>query len=421
MCVSECEIAATSIHPTAFSRRCRYTIAMQITRSKMQVSSVTHVRWVVLLLAIMLHALAIEWAGGHIGLPAMHSPSQTALIAQLHAAQTLHAARVATPNAAAAPKPDRPKPAAKRAPSSSRKRTSISAEPPLSQPAPAAAQTPEAETAMQSADHSVPPDGTPLPAVSSQADMPQQVALAAPALPHGDNSEAVQKKANKSYRVSLLPSAQLDYDVVALRDGQKVYGRGKIDWQSDGGNFTIDGEAGILFFTLLSFKSSGVVDDFGVSPVLYSEKRFRKSETNTHFHRERNTISFSASTASYPRKGGEQDRASIVWQLAGIGRGDGEKFVPGEEINFFVAGVRDAETWQIRVVAEEEIDTYLGKTKAWHVVRMPRPGSYDQKIDIWLAPQQGWYPVKLRYTETSGDYLDMSLSNLKLAADEAQR
>src|SRR3569832_2338956 len=185
MCVSECEIAATSIHPTAFSRRCRYTIAMQITRSKMQVSSVPHVRWVVLLLAIMLHALAIEWAGGHIGLPAMHSPSQTALIAQLHAAQTLHAARVATPNAAAAPKPDRPKPAAKRAPSSRRKRTSNSAEPPQSQPAPAAAQTPELETAMQSADHSVPPDGTPLPAVSSQADMPQQVALAALALSFG--------------------------------------------------------------------------------------------------------------------------------------------------------------------------------------------------------------------------------------------
>jgi hypothetical protein len=55
-----------------------------------------------------------------------------------------------------------------------------------------------------------------------------------------------------------------------------------------------------------------------------------------------------------------------------------------------------------------------GKTNAWHVVRIPRPGSYDQKIDIWLAPQQGWYPVKIRYTETNGDFLDMSLSNVQL-------
>ena len=48
-------------------------------------------------------------------------------------------------------------------------------------------------------------------------------------------------------------------------------------------------------------------------------------------------------------------------------------------------------------------------------MRIPRQGSYDQKLDIWLAPQQGWYPVKLRYTETNGDYLDMALSKLTLA------
>lgn len=378
-------------------------------------------RWIVLLLAIMLHVLAVEWADGHIGLPALHSSDQTAFTVQLHAAHTLHAASDTVPHAAVPPKPDRPKPAAKRAPrSSSNKKTAVIGEPQMTQPAPAVEQASETETAIQSSDYSAPPDDTPFPATSLQAGMPEQPATAAPAMPPGDNSDAPQKNANTSYRVNPLPSAQLDYDVEALRDGQKVYGRGKIDWQSDGSNFAIDGEAGILFFTLLSFKSSGVIDDFGVSPVLYSEKRFRKPETNTHFHRERNTISFSASTASYPRQGGEQDRASIVWQLAGIGRGDGEKFVPGGEIDFFVAGVRDAETWQMRIVGEEEIDSYQGKTKAWHVVRMPRPGSYDQRIDIWLAPQQGWYPVKLRYTETSGDYLDMSLSGLKPAAEEAQ-
>jgi hypothetical protein len=51
----------------------------------------------------------------------------------------------------------------------------------------------------------------------------------------------------------------------------------------------------------------------------------------------------------------------------------------------------------------------------WHVVRMPKPGSYDQKLDFWLAPQHEWYPVKLRYTETNGDYLDLSLSAMRVA------
>jgi hypothetical protein len=47
------------------------------------------------------------------------------------------------------------------------------------------------------------------------------------------------------------------------------------------------------------------------------------------------------------------------------------------------------------------------------VVRAPRPGSYEQKLDIWLAPQHWWYPVRLRFTETNGEYLDMAVTALQ--------
>lgn len=241
-----------------------------------------------------------------------------------------------------------------------------------------------------------------------EATTPIPVAAVAPAAPSGS--------AAARYKIDPPPSAELKYDVQALQEGQTVYGHGKLLWQSEGKHYIASGDAGVLFFTVLNFKSEGEINEFGVAPVLYSEKRFRKSATNTHFHRERNTISFSASEMSYPRSGGEQDRSSIIWQLVGIGRGDAGKFLPGAEINIFVAGVRDAETWHIQVIGQEEIEVGAAKTNAWHVARAPRPGSYDQKIDIWLAPQQEWYPVKIRYTEKNGDYLDMLLSNIDLAA-----
>lgn len=235
--------------------------------------------------------------------------------------------------------------------------------------------------------------------------------------PESNAEEKTDVKADvPPYKVSIPPSAELKYKVQALRDGQIVYGSGKISWNSNGGNYTVNGEAGILFFTLLNFTSAGVIDNFGVAPVIYSEKRFRRPGTNTHFHRERNTISFSASTATYPRKGGEQDRASIVWQLTGIGRGESDRFRPGTEIDFFVAGVRDAAHWRVRVIGEEEIEIGSGKVSAWHVVRIPKQGSYDQKLDIWLAPQHEWYPVKIRFTESNGEYLDMLLSDIAIAA-----
>ena len=209
------------------------------------------------------------------------------------------------------------------------------------------------------------------------------------------------------------PSAQLKYDVQALRDGKVVYGSGKIAWRADGERYQVDGEASVLFFTVLNFQSVGAIDAFGVAPELYSEKRFRRPESLTRFERNSRLIRFSASDASFPRADGAQDRASIVWQLAAIGLGDPGRYTPGAALELFVAGVRDAEPWLIQVIGLEQTDTPAGSTEAWHVVRAPRPGSYEQKLDIWLAPQHWWYPVRLRFTETNGEYLDMAVTSVQ--------
>ncbi|MES2537797.1 MAG: DUF3108 domain-containing protein [Pseudomonadota bacterium] len=352
-------------------------------------------RWIALLIAsALLHVVAIEWIGGKLGIPALREHDPAELVAQLLAPPP------ATPPAAA-PTPPRPKPAAKPKP----RRIA---------PPPAPATPPEAAIDA-SGTLPLPPADINAVAAGTVADIPAATEIVPPADTVLANEETETPDVPR-HKISLPPSAELKYDVQSLNDGKTYYGSGTITWQSAGENYTVDGKVEMLIFTLLNFKSAGLVSDAGVSPLLYSEKRWRKSATNTHFHQERNTISFSASTATYPRTGGEQDRASIVWQLAGIGRGDSDKFVPGAEIDFFVAGVRDAETWRIRVIAYEEVDLGIGKTGAWHVVRIPRKGSYDQKLDIWFAPDKGWYPVKVRYTETNGDYLDLSLTRLTAGA-----
>ena len=56
----------------------------------------------------------------------------------------------------------------------------------------------------------------------------------------------------------------------------------------------------------------------------------------------------------------------------------------------------------------------IGTLQTWHLVRIPKPGSFDDRVDIWLAPQHEWYPVKVRYTDLrpEGDYIDLALSAL---------
>jgi hypothetical protein len=368
-------------------------------------------RWALLLAAsLLLHVIAFNWADGRIGLPALRDQTPTVISTEL-----LSMPPPSVPVAAVPPVPDKATP--KPRPKLRSRRANAKPASSVPEPAPQVAETaPDVPPAgMEAPGTSIEP-ATEMPA-SASSETPNP-APAAVAEQKPEQAKTDEKAAQQTihYKINPPPSAELKYDVQALREGQTVYGHGKINWQAAGNNYTVTGEAGILFFTVLNFRSEGMIDEFGVSPVLYSEKRFRKSETNTHFHRERNTISFSASTVAYPRKGGEQDRASIIWQLAGIGRGDADKFTPGADIDLFVAGVRDAETWRIHVVGREDIEVGTGKANAWHVVRIPRPGSYDQKIDIWLAPEQEWYPIKLRYTETNGDFLDMSLSNMHFLA-----
>ncbi|RJG04945.1 DUF3108 domain-containing protein [Noviherbaspirillum cavernae] len=347
---------------------------------------------VVLCASALLHVLFFNWAGGRIGLPAMSQPEEKIITTELRAAPEIKPP--APPEPKPAVKPPKPKARPKPRPR------------PVAPPPPS---PPIAETAAETPS-SMPIAGMEAPGTSVEA-AAEVAPAAAVAAPPAD-APAPQDEQAASYKIDPPPSAELKYDVQALSKGQTAYGHGKISWASAGNSYSIDGEAGVLFITLLNFRSEGMIDEFGVSPVIYTEKRFRRPETNTHFHRERNTISFSASTQSYPRQGGEQDRASIVWQLASIGRGDAGKFSPDAEIEVMVAGVRDAETWRIRVIGQEEIEVGTGRMLAWHVLRIPRPGSYDQKLDIWFAPQHEWYPVKLRFTETNGDYLDMSLSKV---------
>jgi hypothetical protein len=228
-------------------------------------------------------------------------------------------------------------------------------------------------------------------------------------------SSAQESDAKPRHVFSAPSPANLQYEVRAFRDGSNWFGKGNFRWETAAGRYAIHGEATVtLLFsiTVLNVTSEGLLGEQGLAPVTYSEKPFRRSLTQTHFQHEQAKISFSASQASYPYRGGEQDRISTIWQLAGIGRGDARQFVPGEQIDLFVAGTRDAEQWKIKIIGEEEVDTDAGRRRAWHVTRTPRRGSYDHALDIWLAPQDDWHPVKIRYSYANGDWLELSLARL---------
>lgn len=364
-------------------------------------------RWLVVgLLSLLLHAMTLSWVGKHLGgtTPAADDAAPEVLRTMLVQAQPAPAAAPSRLRRQAMPAP-KPKPARPQPPQSAAE----SAPPPA--PATPAAGAPAAVSGATIAE---PGAGSAAPTTTAASTGLADAVFSDPgqATPGPAATQSVPAAESHHYKVDPPPSATLHYDVEAQRDGQMVYGNGSITWQFNGSHYMINGKAGILFVSLLDFSSRGQLDAFGIAPEQYSEKRFRRPQTETIFNRERNLISFSASGKSFALQGGEQDRASIVWQLAGIGRGDAARFARDAQIPLFIAGVRDGTTWNIVVIGEEEIDVGLGKLHTWHVRRVPRAGDKDQTIDIWLAPARNWYPVRLRYTEANGEYLDLSLARI---------
>ena len=254
------------------------------------------------------------------------------------------------------------------------------------------------------------PPATPAPVEAPPApptpEAPAPAAPAAPAVPE-----------IRRYKVDMPPPATIKLDVARTdKDGAEWSGEAVLAWQLNDDTYKIQVEAGIrVVFTrvnLVVLHSEGAVAATGFAPIRMTEKRRGRSLTATHFNWGENKLTFSASQAAYPLVPGAQDKASIPLQLSAIARGDAKQL--SGDIDIFVGEDRDASVYRFRVVGQEEIDTRLGKLQTWHLTRPPLPGSYKSTLDIWLAPQHGWYPVRIRNTEANGAVTTQTVNNIVL-------
>lgn len=211
----------------------------------------------------------------------------------------------------------------------------------------------------------------------------------------------------------LPPSADLHYELQARQRGFSLKGEAIVTWRAGDGKYNIKAESKVpVLGTITDDRSSGAIDAWGLAPAEFVEKRMRKDPTTATFDRDAKSLSFSESKQVYRLKGGEQDRVSITWQLAAVARAAGDKFKAGSKWSFFVAGRRDAESWVFEVVRREKVRTGLGEVDAVLVSRQPVADKKEQSLEIWLAPQHEWYPVKLRYQEGEKEQIEQTLNTV---------
>ena len=206
------------------------------------------------------------------------------------------------------------------------------------------------------------------------------------------------------------PSAELTYALQARHSGLTLGGEAIMRWSASATRYevTVDTKAS-LFGKLLASHSEGEVGAYGLTPTQMSEQRLRKPPFSVTFGRNDQTIRFSESGTTYPLKGGEQDRTSVIWQIASIARAAPEQIKPGTQWTFLVTGRREAEVWTFKVTGRDKIRTALGEFSAIHITKLPSQDRVNQQLDLWLAPSLDWYPVRSFFKDGNGLELEQTL------------
>lgn len=261
-----------------------------------------------------------------------------------------------------------------------------------------------------------PPPAAPAPAPVSAPVLEKKVTIARiPYAPTATTLVAEHAPAVASVREPGLPataftipgSVRLRYEVAAKSHGMEWRGQAELFWHHDGDNYDAKLEVSAAFLPARIQRSTGRITAEGLAPTRFSDKA--RSEEAAHFERDKGKLSFSSNRPDVPLLTGAQDRLSVLLQLGAMIAGEPSKYPVGTSLIVQTASAREADQWLFTVEGEEDLQLPGGPVKALKLIRNPRK-EFDQKVELWLAPDMDYVVVRLRLTQPNGDWLDLQWS-----------
>lgn len=319
----------------------------------------------------------------------------------------------APPPPPAAPRPvrkprPRPAPPAPEAP-----------EPAPAAPTPAPADEPPAETAPPVAE-----EGTAGAEADAPPEPPQAAASAAaepaPPAPQEPPAESAGVEirppgatgagaSTEPPPVRLPPSTRLAFNVTGEVKRFHYSASAELVWRQDGSRYEARQQIKAFLLGARSQSSVGQVTPRGLRPERFGDKA--RSERAAHFDFDKHEVIFSANTPRATIGDGAQDRLSVFIQLGAMLAAAPGRYPPGTQITLTTVGARNADRWTFTVDGPETLDLPVGSTPALKLQRLPREDQhYDQKAELWLGTELGYLPVRIRLSQSNGDFVDLLLS-----------
>jgi hypothetical protein len=175
-----------------------------------------------------------------------------------------------------------------------------------------------------------------------------------------------------------------------------------VDWAlAEDGGYRLRMATEALGVTLIELESTGRLREFGLAPERYTEARARRAATAANVDWQARRVTFSARAHERPLVEGVQDRISFQFQLMLLGQARPERFKAGRTTVMRVAGRDDVSTYTFRSVGLDRTATGRGPLDTVRVERVSATDT-EARVEVWLAPDLGWVPVRLRFTDRHG-------------------
>lgn len=207
---------------------------------------------------------------------------------------------------------------------------------------------------------------------------------------------------------SVPPSMVLLYDVQGRAKSLPYSAEAVLQWQQDGARYSATLEIKAFLVGSRVQSSRGRLGPQGLIPERFGDKR-RNTEKAAHFDWAGQRIRFSSNAPDAPLLPGAQDRLSVFLQLAALLQGRPEAYAQG--LSLPVAGTGSAEEWVFQMGHLQTLSLPAGAVSARQLTRLPRH-EHDSRVDIWLAPELQYLPVRIRVTEADGSHADQLLRQL---------
>ena len=216
---------------------------------------------------------------------------------------------------------------------------------------------------------------------------------------------ASAQSAPKPHRFSFPPSMRMAYDFEGIISSPYT-GKAELVWQRDGDAYVTQLFIRKFGLDLQVWTSKGTVTAQGLTPNTFVSKRIGSSEISAQFLRPQGQIKFSAETPDAVLEPGAQDQLSVFMQLAGLLAAEPKQWATGKTITFQAIGDRYAEEWTFEASAQESVKLASGTVPATKFTHAPT-AERSQKLELWYGASAGYLPLRIRITESNGDFLDL--------------